>query len=624
MDPNLLRYYNRELRYIRAMGGEFAKEFPKIAGRLGLGEFECEDPYVERLLEGFAFLAARVRLKVDAQFPKFTQYLLEMVYPHFLSPLPSMAVVRMEPDWDESALSRGEVIPRGEELRSQISKEEQTACKYRTAHEVTLWPLKLTDAEYLVGAGAVADCGVPIRKGVKGGLRIKLETTAGLPFNALALERLPIFLQGEEIAFQLYEHLVANLVDVVVRPALRPAPWQESLPVSAVNGIGFEEDQAMLPYTARSFQGYRLIQEYFALPQRFLFVEIAGLKKAVKRCEGKELELIFQFNRINMEFSRVVLPSHFALFCTPVINLFPKTTDRIHLTHKTNEYHIVPDRNKPLDFEVFQVSSVHGYGTQAESLMEFQPFYKIRDAQIGQEKHAFYTTNREPRRVSDSERRSRPRFRYVGSEMFISLVDADEAPFGHDLKQIGLKVLCTNRDLPLHMPVGIGQTDFSLASGAPVTSIRCVAGPTFPKASPAHQSTSWKLISHLSLNYLSLTNNDRERGAAALRQILSLYGDISGSEIKKQIEGIRAVKTEPVTRRLPVPGPISFGRGLELTIEFDESAFQGSGIIILGAVLKHFFERYTSINSFTETVITTMERGQIIRWPARIGTRHTL
>nr|WP_320189799.1 type VI secretion system baseplate subunit TssF [uncultured Desulfobacter sp.] len=624
MDPNLLRYYNRELRYIRAMGGEFAKEFPKIAGRLGLGEFECEDPYVERLLEGFAFLAARVRLKVDAQFPKFTQHLLEMVYPHFLSPLPSMAVVRMEPDFDESALSRGEVIPRGEELRSLISKEEQTACKYRTAHEVTLWPLKLTEAEYLVGAGAVAGLGVPIRKGVKGGLRIKLETTAGLSFNALSLDRLPIFLQGEEIAFQLYEHLVANLLDVVVRPSLRPVSWQKTLPASAVKGIGFEEDQAMLPYTARSFQGYRLLQEYFALPQRFLFVEISGLQKAVKRCEGRELELIFQFDRINLELSRVVLPSHFALFCTPVINLFPKITDRIHLTHKTNEYHIVPDRNKPLDFEVFQVSSVNGYGTQAESLMEFQPFYKIRDAQVGQEKQAFYTTNREPRRVSDSERRSRPRFRYVGSEMFISLVDADEAPFGHDLKQIGLKVLCTNRDLPLHMPVGIGQTDFSLASGAPVTSIRCVAGPTFPKASPAHQSTSWKLISHLSLNYLSLTNNDREKGAAALRQILSLYGDISGSEIKKQIEGIRAVKTEPVTRRLPVPGPICFGRGLELTIEFDESAFQGSGIIVLGAVLKHFFERYTSINSFTETVITTMERGQIIRWPARIGTRHTL
>jgi len=624
MDPNLLRYYNRELRYIRAMGGEFAKEFPKIAGRLGLGEFECEDPYVERLLEGFAFLAARVRLKVDAEFPRFTQHLLEMVYPHFLAPLPSMAVVRMTPDFDESALSRGEVIPRGEELRSLIAKEEQTACKYRTAHEVTLWPLKLTEAEYLVGAGAVANFGVPVCKGVKGGLRIKLETTAALSFNELALDRLPIFLQGEEVAFQLYEHLAANLLDVVVRPPMRPAPWQEFLPVSAVKGIGFEDHQAMLPYTARSFQGYRLLQEYFALPQRFLFVEIAGLKKAVQRCEGSELELIFQFSRINPELSRTVLSSHFELFCTPVINLFPKTTDRIHLTHKTNEYHIVPDRNKPLDFEVFGISSVKGYGAEAESRIEFLPFYKIKDEQIGQEKQAYYTTFREPRRVSDRERRSRPRFRYVGSEMFLSLVDAEDAPFSHSLKQIGLQVLCTNRDLPLHMPVGMGQTDFSLSSGAPVTSIRCVAGPTFPKASSAHKSTAWRLISHLSLNYLSLTDNDREKGAAALRQILSLYGDISESETRKQIEGIRSMKTTPVTRRLPVPGPISFGRGLELTVEFDESAFQGSGIIILGAVLQHFFERYTSINSFTETVITTMERGQIIRWPARIGTRHTL
>ncbi len=624
MDPNLLRYYNRELRYIRAMGGEFAREFPKIAGRLGLGEFECEDPYVERLLEGFAFLAARVQLKVDAEFPRFTQHLLEMVYPHFLAPLPSMSIVRMLPDFDESSLSKGEVIPRGEELRSLIGKEEQTACTYSTAHEVTLWPVKLTEAEYLVGAGAVANLGVPTRSGVKGGLRIKLETTAGLMFNELALDRLPIFLQGEEIAFQLYEHLVANLLDVVVRPPLRPAPWQETLSASAVKGIGFEEDEAMLPYTARSFQGYRLLQEYFALPQRFLFIELKGLKKAVSRCEDRELELIFRFSRSNPELSRVVQPFNFQHYCTPAVNLFSKTTDRIHLTQKTNEYHIVPDRNKPLDFEVFGVSSVKGYGAEAESRVEFLPFYKIRDEQIQQHKQAYYTLCREPRRVSDNERRTRPRTRYVGSEVFISLVEADEAPYSNALKQIGLKVLCTNRDLPLHMPVGIGKTDFSLKSGAPVTSIRCVAGPTYPKASAAHKSTAWELISHLSLNYLSLTDNNGKQGAAALRQILSLYGDTGESEIRKQIEGIRSIKTEPVTRRIPVPGPISFGRGIELTLEFDESAFQGSGVIVLGAVLRHFFERYTSINSFTETIITTMERGRIIRWPVRMGTRHTL
>jgi type VI secretion system protein ImpG len=196
MNPRLLKYYNRELQYIREMGGEFAEEFPKIAGRLGLDAFECADPYVERLLEGFAFLAARVQLKVDAEFPRFTQHLLEMVYPHYLSPLPSMAIVQMMPDLNDASLQEGVVIPRGTQLRSQISKGEQTACEYSTAHEVSLWPLQLSEAEYLASAGAVANLGLPKQPGLKAGLRLRLHSTAGLQFSHLALDRLTFFFAG--------------------------------------------------------------------------------------------------------------------------------------------------------------------------------------------------------------------------------------------------------------------------------------------------------------------------------------------------------------------------------------------------------------------------------------------
>ncbi len=625
MNPQLLKYYNRELQYMREMGGEFAKEFPKIAGRLRLDAFECEDPYVERLLEGFAFLAARTQLKVDAEFPRFTQHLLEMVYPHYLSPLPSMAIVQMLPDLYETSLQKGVVIPRGTQLRSQISKGEQTACEYRTAHDITLWPLQLAEAEYLPNASAVANLGVSSRPGLKSGLRLRLNSTGGLQFNHLDLDCLAFFLRGGEIAVQIYEQLMANVLDVVLLSGRRPALLNVSIGAESIKRLGFEDDQALLPCTARSFQGYRFLQEYFAFPDRFLFFELTRLHPIVKRCEKTEIDIIFLFDRKNSQLDDAVGPSHFNLFCTPIINLFPKRADRIHLTTQTSEYHILPDRSRPLDFEVYSVSEVLGFGTRAEPEMEFLPFYQVRDRQAYTKEEAYYTLFRQQRRLPTKQRRYVSRSRgYIGSETYISIIDAKEAPYSSDLKQLGLKLMCTNRDLPMHIPIGVANTDFTLQIGAPVESVRCLAGPTKPKPSNVRKETAWELISHLSLNYLSLIDNNQTEGAAALRQLLMLYADTGDPIIKKQIESVISIHSAPVVRRIHTPGPITFGRGLELTVNFEESSFEGSGVILLGAVLEQFFARYVSINSFTETVIKTIDRGEILRWPTRMGQRHII
>jgi type VI secretion system protein ImpG len=256
--------------------------------------------------------------------------------------------------------------------------------------------------------------------------------------------------------------------------------------------------------------------------------------------------------------------------------------------------------------------------------VEFTPFYQIRDRHTYQKREAYYTLYREQRRLSAKQRRYGPRSTYIGNEAFISLVDAKETPYGSNLKQLGLKLICTNRDLPLHMPIGIGATDFTLQTGAPIESIRCLAGPTKPRSSNFRKETAWELISHLALNYLSIADNDAEQGAAALRQMLMLYGDYAEPNIRKQIEGVLSIDSAPVVRRMDLPGPITFGRGLELRIHLEESAFEGSGVILLGAVLEQFLARYVSINAFTETLISTTDRGEIIRWPTRIGRRRTI
>jgi type VI secretion system protein ImpG len=622
MDPRLLGYYNRELQYLREMGGEFAREFPKIAGRLGLESLECSDPYVERLLESFAFLTARVQLKIDAEFPRFSQHLLQMVYPHTLAPTPSMAVLEMQPNLSEGALADGFRIARGAVLHSRTGQRVETVCEYRTAHDVTLWPLELVGAEYTSFLADLGSLRLP-SKG-KAALRLRLRAAAGLTMDHLALGELPIFLRGgDEIAMRLYELLMAHTVALVARPGNPSQRGSQLIADAGVSPLGFDDEQALLPYGPRSFQGYRLLQEYLAFPSRFLFFNLYGLADAVRRCAEPEMEIIAVFDTHDPRLEKAVGTSQFALFCTPAVNLFPRRADRIHLGTSTSEYHVVPDRTRPMDFEVHAVTEVVGYGTGSDEKQEFLPFYATSD-QSPADGTAYYTVHRQPRLLSTKQRAQGPRSSYVGSEVFLALVDPDEAPFRSDLKQLAVAVTCTNRDLPLHMVLGQGASDFSLETGAPVAAVRCVAGPTAPRPSYAHGDPTWRLISHLSLNYLSLTDAVDGGGAKALRELLALYGDPGDAVIRRQIEGVRSVTSQSVTRRLPLPGPAAFGRGTQVTLTCDETAFEGMGVFLLGAVLERFFSKYVSINCFTETALKTVQRGEIARWPARIGRRPVL
>lgn len=635
MDQRLRGYYERELRHIRETAAEFAREYPKIAGRLALDEFDCADPYVERLLEGFAFLSARVQLKLDAEFPRFTQHMLDAVYPHYLCPMPSMCIVQLRPDLEDSGLASGFTVPRGTALRSMIGRHDQTACEYRTAHEVTLAPIELVEAQYHDRDLLSLELPRDIKAGAV--IRLRIRATAGLMLDEIEIDRLPIHLRGSEgLPYRVYERLIAHTTTILARPTARPAPWTERLnPRTALAQMGFREEEALLPPGPRSFQGYRHLQEYFAFPERFLFVEVSGLRPVFERAGSPMLELLFVLDEGDPDLEQAVDKSTFALHCTPAINLFPKRCDRIHVSDRFHEFHLVPDRTRPLDYEVYDITEVTGIGGEIDDERVFRPFYQASDMdeETGQG-GAFYEGARVPRTLTDRERRSGRRSSYPGSEMYLRLVDASSAPYRSDLKQLALSTRCTNRDLPLRMPVGEGRTDFSMDIGGSVESIRCLGKPTPPRPSFVEGEILWRLIGHLSLNYLSLTDADRSlgssysdpsvSGAAALRDLLKIYGNLAEAPTRKQIEGLRNITSQAVTRRAPTKGPISFARGLEVRVRFEENNFEGAGCFLLGAVLERFFAKYVSINSFTETIIETRERGEIMRWPTRIGTRHTL
>ncbi|MFJ4344270.1 type VI secretion system baseplate subunit TssF [Pseudomonas sp. NPDC089401] len=619
MNARLLRYYERELQHLREMGGEFARDFPKIAGRLGLENHACADPYVERLLEGFSFLAARVQLKLDAEFPRFTNHLLELVLPHYLAPTPAMAVVQLQPDLGAGSLAQGFTVPRGTAMHSQLGKSDQTACEFRTAHALTLWPVELTEACYFACSSQVGGVDLARLGPAKAALRLRLKAGAGLSFDTLAMDSLMLYLPGVEgVVDRLLEQLLAQAAGVLVQPVQADNPWHEVLEKSALHGHGFDDDQALLPVGPRSFQGYRLLQEYFTLPQRFQFVELRGLGNAIRRCQGSELDLTVLFKTFVPALEKSVCAARFALHCTPVINLFPKRAERVHLSDRQVDHHVVADRTRPMDFEIYQVTGVTGHGTGERAEQRFQPLYLANDLQPPG-RGAWYQLRRDSRVLSERQRREGPRSSYAGSELFLTLVDIEQAPVSSDLRQLSVDTLCSNRDLVLSMPLGVGKTDFTLDSGAPVRAIRCVAGPTAPRASFAEGETAWRLVSHLSLNYLSLLDEAPGQGATALRDLLRLYCGVNDAVAHKQVEGLRSVTAAPIVRRLPLPGQISHGRGLQVCVTVDEDAFEGASAFVFGAVLEQFFARYVTLNGFTETRLHGVARGLIMQWPTRVG-----
>jgi type VI secretion system protein ImpG len=621
MDPRLLRYYNEELRHLREMGAEFATQFPKIAARLGLEGLEVTDPYIERLLEGFAFLAGRIQLKLDAEFPRFTQRLLEIVYPQFLAPTPAMLIAQMHPDLGDAALATGLTLARGSEMNSHAGKAGATACEFRTAQALTIWPLELTQVEYFTHAADLPMAAVPEWRKYRAGLRLRLRTTAGLDFSQITLRDLRLHCAGiDDVAYRLHELVCGHALGVLVLPTRRPAAWHEALDGECIEPAGFEDDQALLPATLHGFEGYRLLQEYFAFPQRFLFFDLLGLGDVLRRRGGNEVDIVILFSRADNALLQSVDTGSLALNCVPAINLLEKRCDRIHVGPDSAEFHVVPDRTRPMDYEVHSLTEVLGYGTGVNSEWRFLPFYNAFHTEDRGHK-AYYSVMRAPRLLSQGQQREGPRTSYIGTEVYLSVVDASEAPFPADLRQIGVRALVTNRDLPLLMPVGGAKGDLTLAQTAPVKSINVIKGPSRPSSALREGNIAWKLINQLSLNHLSLTDTDAEHGAAALREILRLYAPSGDAGAQRQVDGVRSAALRSVVRRLPMPGPITFGRGVEVKVEIDDLSFEGASAFLLGCVLERFVARHVSINGFTQLRLHSPGRGTILDGRPRCGTR---
>ncbi len=606
MLDELLPYYENELTYLRRLSREFAGRYPKIAARLMLEGEVCEDPHVERMIESFAFLTARIHKKLDDEFPQVTEALLSVLYPHFLRPVPSMSIVELQPTAG-AELSAVQRIPRGTMLLTR--PVQGVPVRYRTAYPVEIWPLKVADAKLesaersafaLQGAGSVAT------------LRIRVEASGQAPLPQLGVRRLRFYLDGETpLVHALYEILLNSTGEIVLRaPEGAPRTGPVRLPPGALRAVGFGEDEGLLDYDARSFLGYRLIQEYFVLPEKFLFFELDGLDFS-RFPKGAELVFEIQpFGRPERlpRLEQTVSADTFRLNCTPIVNLFKQQAEPIRLTQERHEYPVIPDVRRPLGLEVYSVDSVRKFSrtTERANLTDFAPFYSIRHGLHDDADGCNWYVQRQPSARPNDE----------GTELSIALVDRDMNPRVPAVETLSLSLTCTNRDLPSQLPFGGDESLLQVEHGGVIAHARLLKKPTATWRAPMRMANQWRLISHLALNHLSIVDGGRE----ALLEILSLYNYADSASLRKQIAGIVEVGSRPSVTRIGRAPRQAFVRGTDVELSFDESQYVGGGVYLMARVLDVFFGLYCTANSYTRLSVRSQQReGVLASFAPRAG-----
>jgi len=615
MSDELYQYYQQELTFFRQMAGEFAQKYPKVAGRLQLDESkESADPHVERLIESFALLTSRVRRKLDEEFPEVIESLLDLIYPHYLRPIPPMAVAQFRYEPQQAGPAEPVEIPAGTMLSSRDAGAHR--CLFRTVYDAWIQPLAVAKAS--LGSVSIVPAGFARPAAAAFALRLQVEPPGTPPAGGLRLPNLRFFLNGEGTPVHLlYELLFAHAVEVNVRPRKAGRDTEAvRLGPECIRPVGFEIDEGLLPYSNRSFPGYRLLQEYFHFPQKFFFFDLSGLDQRSIHDPGGCFDLLIFFRDSELRdqlpsIAQAVGAEMFQLGCTPIVNLFACSADTIRVSHKVTEYPVIPDRHRLSSMEVYSVDRVTSSGGYGQEEVPYEPFYSFRHARHDSSARCFWYAHRRP-----SPRKDDP-----GTDVYLSLVDLDFKSTDPASEHLTAYVTCSNRDYVSRIEWRKEWGELE-GEGLPQVQIRCVVPPTKTMRPPLRGSLQWRLLSHLSLNHLSI---QQAGGLEALQEILRLYVFSDDEEIRRRIAGITRLDSGPDVSPLLFPSGLAFCRGLSIGLEFDELQYAGSGVFLLGAVLERFLGLYTAVNSYSRVAIRSRQRAGVIKqWPARIGQQRVL
>ncbi len=616
-ESGLKDYYEQELRYLREMGREFAEQHGEIAKGLRMEAGRWADPHVERLMEGFAFLAARIHRRLDDDFSEISQALLNIVYPHYLRPVPSMSIVQMELDPDQ-AISSGFVVEAGQSLVSPPTKAGGVRCRFRSCYPVKLWPLRVATARWQSPHGL----GLGSRtKEVAACLGLTLECQGGLRFQDLQVDRLRLHLDGDfSLTSTLYELLDNNCTEILVRDKGTPSEDSFALPGSALRPVGLEAHEGMLPSPRPSFVGYQLLQEYFTFPDKFLFFDLSGLDRMAGKAFGGTIEVLFLFRSFpgadrQEALQRGVTRDTVRLGCTPVVNLFVSESEPIRATHRRPDY-LLRARGAAREFspEIFSIDRVEAVVGSSPKRVPLEPFFSYGRQSRESPTSVFWYSRRFPSSWLEDG----------ATDVSLAFVDPSGEVLYPDYPSVSARLTCFNGTLPTRLPIG-SDRDFQAegGGGSALKRITSLIHPTEPIQPPLASGTLWRIVSQLSLNYLSLVDD----GGDALRELLQLYDFGGGDAGEKHIRGITGVGSEPWFARVRGEHGLSFARGRRVTIEFDEDYYSGGGIYLLATVLERFLGLYSTVNSFSQLVARVRSRGRtytLRAWHPRAGQKPLL
>jgi len=574
------KYYQDELAFMRELGREFAKAHPEAAPFLsGPGG----DPDVERLMEGFAFLTGRIREKLDDEIPEISHSLLEVFFPHYLRPIPSMSVVAFEP----GASNESRHIPAGADLNSALV--DGVECGFKTVYDVDVMPLKVLDVRVIQGS--------PPK------LAMSFEIAQGANLAKLKPEKLRLHLAGDVTTSRnLYLCLTRLLRRVRARSS---SAWTEGKDVNLMGAscvpVGLEEGQTLLPSPKVTFPGFRLLLEYFVFPRKFLFLDLVGLDGLNQMGDTNRFELFFELARLPQGMGPVSAED-ILLHCTPVVNLFPHDADPVRVNQERTEYLLTPSGDKREHYEVYSVDRVRGMSTVTGERRNFRSLHAA--AHMGDEENLFF--------------RTRTRFSVVadGTDVYLSIVDPQAVEVMPDVETISLELTCSNRQLPKRL--GIGDIRPPRGTESRFGEYRNIIRPTHSIPPPLGEDLYWRLLTHLSLNYQSLLTTPNLRNLLWLYNFRARVDHQAGQAFQRMMQGIQEVRARPVTQLLEGT-PV---RGLEIFLGLDEGLFGGEGqIALFGTILNRFFSQYVTLNSFSHLVVKGLNYGGIYSWSPRIGNR---
>ncbi|MEL0634479.1 type VI secretion system baseplate subunit TssF [Pseudoalteromonas carrageenovora] len=603
MNDELLKYYNRELAYVRHLGKDFAEKYPKVAGRLKLSEDNVEDPHVSRLIESFAFLTANIRQKLDDSFPELTDALLGQMFPDYQAPIPSMSIVKLEA---ENLSTTGVVISRGSEVETNVESMKQ--CKFQTCYETYLWPVEVCSAQF-DNSPFVAPA-PKWNKKAKSIFKVELEGEfPGVSLHETGLNTLRVYINGQwHHSLKVYELLFKHCIGIAIDNGDEGVKYISS---SQLQPVGFRKNEAVVPYSQRSSDGYRLLVENFTFPEKFRFFEVQNILGAMPKQSNKCI-LYFYFDTESTELEKQVDESTFLLGCTPIINIFEQELEPIRPELSEYEYKLSPRYMDAEISEVIEIKEVLAFDHKGNK-QEVSPFYGQTHPRYYDHDNLFWHIRRETAAWAGGYVES-------GTETYLSLVDAGfenaAMQYGDGNTVLTVRATCSNRNLPVSMPFGDEELGLLMPErGDVIKKIRCLVPFTHAVRPVIADSTRWQLINHLTLDTFS-----GDDACHKLKEVLRLYDFKASPQTKGMIDNIYRVKIEPSTVRVLQKGRVSFASGSEIEITFANDDFSGSGMFFFSSVLEHFFAQFAAINSYTRLTLKLKEQEEIYyQWPARVG-----